>query len=58
MDDISNISQTTDEQPEDLEQRWRRLKCLVCGFLYEGMKRLKKCPKCGNEDPDKFVEAD
>ncbi|MBN1373819.1 hypothetical protein JW962_00595 [Candidatus Dojkabacteria bacterium] len=43
---------------EELELRWRRYKCLVCGFLYEGNHPLKKCPKCGNDDSDKFTEAD
>ena len=57
MDD-TNLVLPTDEHPEDLDQRWRRLKCLVCGFLYEGMKRITKCPKCGNEDLDKFEEIE
>lgn len=45
-------------EPEDLEERWTRWKCLVCGFVYEGRQALHKCPKCGNEDPDKFEDAD
>ena len=56
--DNDDIVQSVNEQPEDLEQQWRRLKCLVCGFLYEGAKRLTKCPKCGNEDMDKFEESE
>jgi len=44
--------------PEDLDMMWNRWKCLVCGYVYEGTKFLKKCPKCGNEDPDKFKSAD
>ncbi|KUK76056.1 MAG: hypothetical protein WCY37_02315 [Candidatus Dojkabacteria bacterium] len=44
--------------PEDLDTRWLRWKCLVCGYVYEGVVRLKVCPKCGNEDPDKFQDAD
>jgi rubrerythrin len=44
--------------PEDLDVRWVRWKCLVCGYVYEGAVRLKVCPKCGNEDPDKFQDAD
>jgi rubrerythrin len=44
--------------PEDLDSRWLRWKCLVCGYLYEGVNRIKVCPKCGNEDPDKFDDAD
>ena len=44
--------------PEDLDTRWLRWKCLVCGCVYEGAVRLKVCPKCGNEDPDKFQDAD
>ncbi len=44
--------------PEDLDSRWLRWKCLVCGYLYEGVTRLKVCPKCGNQDPDKFEDAE
>jgi rubrerythrin len=44
--------------PEDLDSRWLRWKCLVCGYLYEGVGRLKVCPKCGNDDPDKFEDAE
>ena len=40
--------------PEDLNERWTRWKCLQCNYLYEGIKPLMKCPRCGNEDPDKF----
>jgi rubrerythrin len=47
-----------DVAPEDLDARWLRWKCLVCGYLYEGVVRLKVCPKCGNEDPDKFEDAE
>ena len=44
--------------PEDLDTRWLRWKCMVCGYVYEGVVPLKVCPKCGNEDPDKFQEVD
>ena len=47
-----------DVAPEDLDSRWLRWKCLVCGYVYEGVMRLKECPKCGNKDPDKFEDAD
>lgn len=47
----------TQLSPEDLEDRWLRWKCLVCGFLYEGKEPLQVCPKCGNSDPDKFDDA-
>ena len=50
--DISKVA------PEDLDSRWLRWKCLVCGYLYEGVIRLKVCPKCGNQDPDKFEDAE
>jgi rubrerythrin len=43
--------------PEDLDTRWLRWKCLACGYLYEGVNPIKVCPKCGNEDPDKFDDA-
>jgi rubrerythrin len=44
--------------PEDLDARWLRWKCMVCGYVYEGAVPLKVCPKCGNDDPDKFEEVD
>lgn len=44
--------------PEDLDARWLRWKCGVCNYTYEGAKPLKKCPRCGNEDQDKFLDAD
>lgn len=53
MDDQQNAN-----PPEDLDNRWLRWKCAKCGYLYEGVKELKKCPRCGNEDPDCFQDAD
>ena len=44
--------------PEDLDSMWLRWKCLNCGYVYEGTTELKKCPKCGNENPDKFGDAE
>ncbi|HEQ65282.1 MAG TPA: hypothetical protein ENN64_00435 [bacterium] len=44
--------------PEDLDSKWLRWRCTNCGFLYEGVRPLRKCPKCGNTDPDKFEDAD
>jgi rubrerythrin len=44
--------------PEDLDSRWLRWKCLSCGYLYEGVEELRKCPRCGNENPDLFDDAD
>ena len=44
--------------PEDLDSRWLRWKCLVCGYNYEGAVGMKVCPKCGNQDPDKFEDAE
>jgi rubrerythrin len=43
--------------PEDLDDRWLRWKCLKCGFVYEGQKPINVCPKCGNDDPDLFDDA-
>ena len=43
--------------PEDLDDRWLRWKCLKCGFVYEGQKPINVCPKCGNNDPDLFDDA-
>ena len=49
--------ENTTPNPEDLEDRWLRWKCLNCNFVYEGTKPLHSCPKCGNADPDKFDDA-
>lgn len=49
---------TPDTNPEDLSEQWRRYKCLVCGLVAEGRGQVKKCKRCGNEDADKFSEAD
>lgn len=46
------------ETPEDLDITWTRWKCLKCGYVYEGVNELKKCPKCGNEDPDFLIDVD
>ncbi len=43
---------------EDLEINWRRWKCLICGYLYEGTDIQMRCPKCGNEDKEKFMDVD
>jgi rubrerythrin len=43
---------------EDLDSMWLRWKCMVCGYLYEGATPLKVCPKCGNNNPDKFSDAE
>jgi cytidylate kinase len=51
---IEDIAQVDTVHPEDLQERWNNWKCMVCGYMYEGSKPLTKCPKCGNEDPDKF----
>ncbi|GAB4164242.1 MAG: hypothetical protein Fur003_6470 [Candidatus Dojkabacteria bacterium] len=46
---------TVDQQhPEDLDARWTSWRCMVCDYVYEGQKPLMKCPRCGNENPDKF----
>jgi rubrerythrin len=47
----------TSLNPEDLDDRWLRWKCLMCCFVYEGQKPLNVCPKCGNNDPDLFDDA-
>ncbi len=47
-----------DSNPEDLDSRWLRWKCLNCGYLYEGSNKVRKCPRCGNENPDLFEDAD
>lgn len=52
------LQTTPSETPEDLDSMWTRWKCGVCNYTYEGRTPLKKCPRCGNEDPDKFMDAD
>ncbi|HCC68081.1 TPA: hypothetical protein DEP90_02670 [Patescibacteria group bacterium] len=49
--------ENTAVNPEDLDNRWLRWKCLKCNFVYEGKEPLNVCPKCGNSDPDLFVDA-
>ncbi len=56
VQDSGVIEQATN--PEDLDSMWLRWKCLNCGFVYEGVQELKKCPKCGNENPDLFGDVD
>ena len=51
------VKENTSLNPEDLDERWLRWKCLKCGFVYEGVKPINVCPKCGNEDPDLFDDA-
>lgn len=46
------------QQPEDLDVRWTRWKCLNCNYIYEGVKPLTVCPRCGNSDPEKFGDID
>lgn len=53
MEDISKIV-----KKEDLDVTWIRWKCLGCNYLYEGVQVIRKCPKCGNEDPSKFADVD
>ena len=53
MEDISK-----QVKQEDIDVLWLRWKCLNCGYLYEGIQKIQKCPKCGNEDPDKFADVD
>ncbi len=45
---------TDKEYPEDLDSQWTKWKCMKCGYVYEGIKPLYKCPRCQNDDPDKF----
>ena len=56
--DGSSRELADNEFPNDLAAAWRRTKCMNCGYLHEGTEVLKKCPKCGNEDPDKFEEGE
>ena len=53
MEDISKVVKR-----EDLDVVWVRWKCLDCSYLYEGVQTVRKCPKCGNENPNKFSDID
>ena len=55
---INNGSGSHMHMIEDLDSRWLRWKCLVCGYVYEGAVPLKVCPRCGNSDLDKFDDAE
>ena len=55
---LASVQEAPSMAEEDLDMRWTRRKCLVCGYTYEGSHTLAKCPKCGNENPDKFDDAD
>ncbi len=46
--------------PEDLDVQWDRWRCMVCNYLYEGVKKMtsRTCPRCGNVDPTKFDDVD
>ena len=46
------------QHPEDLDMTWNKWKCLECSYVYEGVKPLMKCPRCGNENPDRFQDMD
>lgn len=50
--------QVDNSSPEDLDVKWSRWRCLVCGYNYEGRNQVLKCPRCSNIDPDKFEDAD
>lgn len=50
--------QNPNVQREDLDVVWSRWRCMVCGYVYEGMEQMKKCPKCGNSNSDKFDDAE
>ena len=56
--DINSINQSGSHLVEDLDSRWLRWKCLVCGYVYEGAVPVKVCPKCGNSDLDKFDDVE
>lgn len=49
---------TSAVHPEDLDVKWTRWKCLNCDYIYEGVKALTTCPRCGNSDPEKFEDID
>lgn len=43
---------------KDLEVSWSRWKCLNCSYVYEGAEPAQQCPRCGNNDPDRFEDVD
>ncbi len=69
MDDLNNVNDNKNNQTpssnvadefatQDLEVSWLRWKCLNCGYVYEGAEPIRQCPRCGNNDPDKFDDVD
>lgn len=49
---------TNKTEPEDLDLKWRRLKCRKCNMVIESRLMILKCPKCGNQDREMFDDAD
>lgn len=49
---------TNKTEPEDLDLKWRRLKCRKCNMVIESRSIILKCPKCGNQDREMFDDAD
>lgn len=42
----------------DYAHEWRRWRCLVCQLILETNKIILQCPRCDNNDPDRFEDAD
>lgn len=42
----------------DYTHDWRRWRCLVCQLILETNKIVLQCPRCDNNDPDRFEDAD
>jgi rubrerythrin len=42
----------------DFHHEWRRWKCLNCQLVLETNKIVTTCPRCKNNNPDRFVDLD
>lgn len=58
MEQFTAAYNKVSQQLPEIEQEWRRWKCMVCNYVYEGNQNLTTCPRCKNSDPDKFTDPD
>jgi cytidylate kinase len=42
----------------DFHNEWRRWKCMNCQLVLETNKTVTQCPRCGNNNPDRFRDLD
>lgn len=42
----------------DYLHEWQRWHCMNCNLVYESRTVVTKCPRCGNDDPNRFRDVD